>query len=192
MNTQQPDTQEEKILWQQARTLYVQGQTPRQIAHITAIRPSIIVSRAARERWPAPPPPDWEAIRKAWEAGQPDRVLVLQYSISASGLRKRRTRENWSRTSTRGIDALRRAVSTLEEALDQADMGDTVVTTRLAAALSMAAGRLRDAEKQQAEKQKSHRGNDDIYDFEGEDESLREHMTEMLMRLAETEEENQV
>ncbi len=189
MSAENPNPQETASIWQQARILYAEGRTARQIAHITSLLPSAITTRATQERWPAPKPPDWDSIRDAWEAGKPDRALATEYGVSASALRKRRLREHWSRTNARGIDALRRAVSILEEALDHTDVSDTVVTTRLAAALSMAAGRLRDAEKQQSAKVQSQRGNDDIHDFEGEDDSLREHMTDMLLRLAEGEEE---
>jgi hypothetical protein len=90
-------------------------------------------------------------------------------------------REGWQRGQSRGIDALRRAVGILETAMDQADMGDTALITRLAAALSMAAGRLRDAEKLETAKNTPF---DEPFSTEGEDEAARAEVSHMLLQLA--------
>ncbi len=183
-----PMNADNKPEWAEARALYGQGKSARQIAHGLALPIAKINQRAMSEHWPAPPPPDWRVIRSAWESGQTDRALAQRYGVSASGLQKRRRREGWSRHHERGIDALRRAVRTLEAALDNADLADTVLTTRLATALSMAAGRLRDAEKQLYGHGQNEAGNELAQNLEGENEALREQMTTMLMRLAGEEE----
>ncbi len=180
-----PMNTDNKPEWAEARALYGQGKTARQIAYALGLPIARITHRAVAEHWPAPPPPDWQAIRHQWEAGQPVRVLATQFGVSETTLRKRRTRENWQRGTARGIDALRLAVRTLEEAMEHADLGDTVVTTRLAAALSMAAGRLREAEKQIFDANQPGRDLNDVYGTEGEDEAMREQMMEMLVRLNE-------
>jgi len=186
-----PMNAEHKSEWAEARALYGQGKTARQIAYALGLPIAKITSRAAAEHWPAPPPPDWQAIRNQWEAGKPVRVLAMQFGVSETTVRKRRMRENWQRGTARGIDALRLAVRTLEEAMEHADLGDTVITTRLAAALSMAAGRLREAEKQLFESAGSGRDLNDIYGTEGEDEAMREQMMEMLVRLSENAEKEE-
>ncbi len=170
--------------WAEARTLYGQGKTTRQIAHALDLPVAEMTRRALVEHWPAPPPPDWSAIRDAWEAGKPMTALAAHFGVSAATLRKRRVREDWQRSHARGIDALRLAVRTLEDTLDRIDPADTVATTRLAAALSMAAGRLRDAEKQILEKPRQRTDLDEALGLDGEDEMFREQMTQMLMRLA--------
>jgi len=174
-----------KSEWAEARALYGQGKTARQIAHALGLPIAKINQRSMSEHWPAPPPPDWQAIRNQWEAGKSVRVLAIQFGVSEGTVRKRRTRESWQRGTARGIDALRLAVRTLEEAMEHADLGDTVATTRLAAALSMAAGRLREAEKQIFDTNPSGRDLNDAFGTEGEDEAMREHMLEMLVRLNE-------
>jgi hypothetical protein len=97
-------------------------------------------------------------------------------------------REGWQRGQSRGIDALRRAVGILETAMDQADMGDTALITRLAAALSMAAGRLRDAEKLETAKNTPF---DEPFSTEGEDEAARAEVLAMLTQLAGSVEEGE-
>lgn len=78
---------------------------------------------------------------------------------------------------------MRLAVRTLEDALELTDIGDPVTTSRLAAALSMAAGRLRDAENSQPDKASASSG-----EPEGENDAMREQMADMLMRLTGEEE----
>ena len=180
-------TDDDDSLWRQARALYAQGLTPRQISYRLDLPSTIIIKRARDENWPEPPPPDWQAIRNAWEGGQSVRMLAKQFKISENRIRKRQIKEDWQRGLARGVEALRLSVRTLEETMKQTDPGDTTAIARLAGALSMAAGRLRDAEKQITEKNQSKGEEQSGFDPEGEEETLREQMMSMLLRLSEDE-----
>lgn len=190
MTTKPDTTAKNAAIWDLVRSLYTDGRTPRQIAHKTGLLPSAIAARAALEDWPAPPPIDWQCVRDAWEGGKSDRAVALQYGLSAATVRKRRGRENWSRCSARGIDALRRAVNALSEALDQTPLDDTVATSRLATALSMAAGRLRVAEKHLLGKSSGKTDAKDALDMDTETEAMREQLLANLNRLAKPEAES--
>ena len=174
-------------LWHDARIAYAAGRSARQIAHATGLLPSQISARANAENWPAPPPPDWAAMRKAWCNGEPASAIARRCGVSVFTVRKRCRRENWSRVQTSGLAALRRAVAALEQAMDGCDDADPVSLSRLAAALSMAAGRLSRVEK-------SRDGGGDDKDASAgapgaEDEAMRAQISTLLMRLAGEEEE---
>lgn len=180
-------TDDDKSLWVQARALYAQGLTPRQIAYRLNLPITMVTQRSKKEDWPAPPPPDWQAIRNVWEGGQSVRMLAKQFKISENRIRKRQTKEGWQRGLARGVEALRLSVRTLEDTMQQTDPGDATAIARLAAALSMAAGRLRDAEKQIVEKNQPIIEPESGFGPEGEEEILREQMMTMLLRLSEDE-----
>jgi transposase len=173
--------------WVQARALFAQGLTTRQIAHRLDLPIITVTKRAKNEDWPEPPPPDWQAIRNVWEGGQSVRMLAKQFKISENRIRKRQIKEEWQRGLARGVEALRLSVRTLEETMKQTDPGDATAIARLAAALSMAASRLRDAEKQITEKAQAEVEKESGFGPEGEEEVLREQMMAMLLRLSEDE-----
>ena len=130
-----------------ARSLFEQGYTFRQIARQTDQLPSVIKEYAQQHNWVAGTATDWAQLRTRFECGEDLVSIAKSCTVSLATLRKRKKRENWSREQTRGIDALRRAVASLESALHSAPAEDAVLTMRISTALSMAAGRLSRAEK---------------------------------------------
>ncbi len=167
--------------WQWARAALARGHTVRQIAQATGLEATQIETRIQKEHWPAPPPPDWLAVRQDWESGLSISTVARRHGMCADTVRKRRRKQNWQRHKPSGLDALRRAVKTLEQALDQCDAADPVSTARLAAALSMAAGRLSRAEKQRLNLRPP--GDDSGDDFAAQDESFRTQAIALLCRL---------
>ncbi len=174
--------------WTVARDAFAQGRTVRQIVHITGLSEAQLNARVRAERWSGPPPPDWRAIREAWESGLSASAVARRHAVCADTVRKRARRQNWQRTQASGLAALRRAVGALEQALAQCDAADPLSTARLAAALSMAAGRLSRAEKQRLAlvPQSAEPGSDPG----AEDEAMRALAITMLSRMGGLDEED--
>ncbi len=130
----------------ESRRLFALGYTARQIAVQVDLLPSIITAAALEHNWPCLARPDWNKIRARYEAGEDIMDIVQHTTISLSTLRKRKRRENWTRSSISGLAALRAAVTALEATLAATCEDDPVLTIRVGTALSMAAGRLSRAE----------------------------------------------
>ncbi|MBL1431390.1 MAG: hypothetical protein COA60_007785 [Robiginitomaculum sp.] len=131
----------------EARRLYSLGFSFRQIAAKLGILPSLIKAEANNNNWQAGQAPNWKQLRKRFEQGEDIVDIASNTIVSLSTLQKRKLRENWSRVTITGLDALRRSVSALQTALDSTPEDDPVLTTRISTALSMAAARLSRAEK---------------------------------------------
>lgn len=131
----------------EAKFLFERGLTVRQIAHKLDQLPSAIKSQAQQHNWVAGTVTDWGKLRQRYEEGEDITQIAKTCTVALSTLHKRKRRENWSRERTSGLDALRRAVAALENALQNAPDDDTVLTMRISTALSMAAARLSRAEK---------------------------------------------
>ncbi|VAW00808.1 hypothetical protein MNBD_ALPHA06-1997 [hydrothermal vent metagenome] len=129
----------------EARRLFELGYSPRQIAKKVDILPSLIRARALQENWSSANVPNWEELRQRYEQGEELVMIARNCTVSLYTLRKRKMREKWNRDTT-GLGALRRSVTALQVALTKTDPQDTVQITKISAALSMAAGRLSQAE----------------------------------------------
>ncbi len=124
--------------------------------------------------------PDWQMIREDWESGMRNITCAQKHGISVSTLYRHRIQGSWQRGGVSGLEAQRRAVQTLCTALEEAyKAGDQASISRLASALSMAAGRLTSAHEL-ADKTKTSAdddGHDAPDDMRG---ALREKISQLL------------